>query len=1201
MAEGFDAGTARGKIVLDASGHHAAIEMSIKDINNLVAIQKGQAALAKRIAKETASAQIKSAKESVAAQKIATKQQSSAIKAHIADLNTLVKYEKQARQQQITAFWGSGLSAQAKIGAAGMRNLKKEIVATAANAAQASSVFYKLGNAFQVYGSFAGKGLSERIAQFAALRSAAVAAAHAQDLLLAKQAGFTAAEVSGRGPGRTEAAAIAAVTARYSTYIKVAGAATLATAGVGAAMLTAASAAKPFIKAEMDLENSFAGVEKTVDGTTQQLAKLRNELLGMSTKIPVSVHALNGVAESAGQLGVARQDIIKFTETMARMGVATNLASEEAATALASWKNITRTPMSEIDRLASTVSKLGNETNSTEKQIVEFGVRIAGAGKIIGLTDANIAAISASLASVGLEAESAGTAYSRLFYRLYDAAKSGGSALRLVSSVAGVTADEFQRLAKTDPAKMVESFISGLGRYIEAGGNFVEITNAMGMKEVRLRDALARSATAYRDLSKNIKSANDEYKTNTQLVDEAQKRFQTTANKIVVLQNAWNKLKTDIGSTEFFRQMIDTATKAISAVDDLAVSLSDFSMILYNISKVAITTPFPGMSAAFLLKAYSDGDMSVEKALEKSSERRKEILRSEMEASKDLVSVSWRNIESSIVSALSKINGKTKVEVKSLAEEIKDFVNSGEKSASTLSTLGRIATGVIPIYGSLAASVKIAANSFDFLTESEKKARAEIEKAIAFEKWITEIDKAIKRMDAIVLEEEEFVSKLEERGEEWLRKLIPDDAIQQEFEKAWGEILALPEWDTAVAESFGKYLVEKYKDIPDVVERAMVSIGNFRDELIAGSPHYEMVSALILSMADAYGNLQASLEAIESKRTKGSLLGISEDDIPAWKNAMNEFENAVPKIEQVKQGIQDIIDAGRMDEGTMNIIAPGIWQKMSGLSTQEIADIKKQVDALGQSISKIFANAQPDKKQRGKWGSEVLQSIYQLGGAIGGLGGKFTKWAKVVEAAAQLAALRMALVASSIDPVSAAIQAATIAMSFFGSEGEKELKGMAKVIDEIKEASEQWIEELTDKFLEFIKTGKFALDEFLTYISDEIAQIATEELVIRPIVQFVGSMIGKSGKTIADTNYIESGANLSAMKSGGAYAKALGGVTVNVNDYRSSGSPVQVVESTGINGRQIDVIIRDSMKRVMSEGCLDSIMNKRLRLSARGV
>ena len=95
--------------------------------------------------------------------------------------------------------------------------------------------------------------------------------------------------------------------------------------------------------AAVQWETDWAGVLKTVDGTTSELEVLEGGLRDMARELPATHSAIAGVAEAAGQLGVRTKDIVGFTRVMVDLGETTNLTADEAATSIAQLMNVMRT------------------------------------------------------------------------------------------------------------------------------------------------------------------------------------------------------------------------------------------------------------------------------------------------------------------------------------------------------------------------------------------------------------------------------------------------------------------------------------------------------------------------------------------------------------------------------------------------------------------------------------------------------------------------------------------------------------------------------------------------------------------------------------------------------------------------------------------------------------------------------------------
>lgn len=357
------------------------------------------------------------------------------------------------------------------------------------------------------------------------------------------------------------------------------------------------------IKAAKDFESSFAGVDKTVDGVTDSFgnltaegAKLQKGLRDLASgpnPIPIDINELNAIAESAGQLGIARDDILAFTRVMADLGQTTNLTSTDAADAIARFQNIFGAAGKEVDRFGSALVALGNKSASTERDILSMGVRIAAAGNQIGLSQGQVLAYAATLSSVGIEAEAGGSAISKVMIDIALAVATGGENLENFAKVAGLSIEEFSRLFREDAAGAIEKFISGLGKL--DGETTLRVLDQMGISEVRMRNALLSAAGAGDLLRKSLDLQAQAWSENTALTAEAEKRYRTFESQ---LQIFWGRLQ-DIGITlgSAIIPLLNDTISSLQPVIETVKSLAEWFSGLDNTSKKIILT-FGGLAAS---------------------------------------------------------------------------------------------------------------------------------------------------------------------------------------------------------------------------------------------------------------------------------------------------------------------------------------------------------------------------------------------------------------------------------------------------------------------------------------------------------------------------------------------------------------------------------------------------------------------------
>jgi TP901 family phage tail tape measure protein len=314
----------------------------------------------------------------------------------------------------------------------------------------------------------------------------------------------------------------------------------------------AGQAAQYVVGMAMDYESAFAGVRKTVDATEEEFAQLSAGLRELATSADSPVSSLQNaqvelanIAAIAGQLGVEKENLLAFTETIGMLGMSTNLMGEQAAMALAQFANITQMDMSNVDRLGATIVALGNNLATTEADIVEFAQRLAGAGDAAGLSEAEILSLGAAMASVGLNAEAGGTAMTQVFGEIGKAAALGGDKLNTFARLADMSAADFATAWKNEPMEALTDFLAGLGE-LEAADQLM-VLEELGLDGIRTADTLRRLAGNVDLVTEAITIGNSGWEENTALVDEAGKRAETTAAQWLRFKNNLNDLAITIG------------------------------------------------------------------------------------------------------------------------------------------------------------------------------------------------------------------------------------------------------------------------------------------------------------------------------------------------------------------------------------------------------------------------------------------------------------------------------------------------------------------------------------------------------------------------------------------------------------------------------------------------------------------------------
>ena len=325
-------------------------------------------------------------------------------------------------------------------------------------------------------------------------------------------------------------------------------------------------------KFAIDFEDSFAGVKKTVDATPEQLSKIKQGIIDLSTTgidgrgaIPQTTTELNELAAAGGQLGISQENIIDFTEVMAQMGSATNLVGEEGAATLARFQNVMGVGQNEIRNIGSAIVDLGNHSATTESEIAEMALRMGKYGSSVRMSAADVLGYSAALSSLGIEAQMGGSAIGRTWLSIETAVASGGEGLTKFAKYSGKSAEEFKKQWNTDSSGAFNGLLKGL----QSAENLTVALDDLGINNTQDIQAMMALVNGYDLVTESVNRSNTAYQENTALQEEFNAKNETTASKLANTKNNIIEAARSIGET-----MLPSIKDASTTVADFAKGLS---------------------------------------------------------------------------------------------------------------------------------------------------------------------------------------------------------------------------------------------------------------------------------------------------------------------------------------------------------------------------------------------------------------------------------------------------------------------------------------------------------------------------------------------------------------------------------------------------------------------------------------------------
>ncbi|HEZ4093741.1 TPA: phage tail tape measure protein [Neisseria meningitidis] len=218
------------------------------------------------------------------------------------------------------------------------------------------------------------------------------------------------------------------------------------------------------VKLAVEFESAMADVKKVVDfDTPKQFREMEQDILRLTRTIPMAGAELAKITASGGQLGVARKDLPKFTETIAKMSVAFDMAADQAGDSMAKLANVYQIPIDQIGKLGDAVNHLSNSSPAKAGDIINTLGRVGGVAKQFGLTEIQTTSLSNAFISLGKTPEIAGTAINGMLTKLMTADKQGAKFQKALKNM-GMESKDLKKSIKENGEQALMDFLKQVGK-----------------------------------------------------------------------------------------------------------------------------------------------------------------------------------------------------------------------------------------------------------------------------------------------------------------------------------------------------------------------------------------------------------------------------------------------------------------------------------------------------------------------------------------------------------------------------------------------------------------------------------------------------------------------------------------------------------------------------------------------------------------
>ena len=345
-------------------------------------------------------------------------------------------------------------------------------------------------------------------------------------------------------------------------------------AGAGIAVIGGALSSS--VQAAAGFETSMSGVAKTTGLAGPELSALGSSILEMSSTMPVAASELANIAQVAGSLGVAKEELIGFSETAAQMSVAFEMPAEQAATAAA--KILTAFGMdidtSNMESLGNVVNTMGDSFAATEPEVLDFINRASFLNTTMGQSIPQVAALGTALISSGMSAETASTGIKSFL----NAATMQGEKKDNLSNWAkllGTSVDELKGKIAGDLNGTLAETAQKIAAIEDPTERFQAAVKLAGTDGA---PAILKLAAAGDTLQSALQKANSEWENGSSMMKTFEQNSSTLNAEWDTFTNTITRAGVELGNV-----LLPYVTDAVSLLNDGALAAINFGEAIYDL------------------------------------------------------------------------------------------------------------------------------------------------------------------------------------------------------------------------------------------------------------------------------------------------------------------------------------------------------------------------------------------------------------------------------------------------------------------------------------------------------------------------------------------------------------------------------------------------------------------------------------------